>query len=239
MMKKAPLVLVAAAFAALGTGCDRDAPGGSAAAATISIEPGTLALDPGGRGQLRASFSEGGGGGDAPISWSSSNSSIAQVSSLGEVTAVSPGATQIRAIHSGRSAIAEITVRGEAPTPAAGSAATARPPVASPDGAIAGSAAAGQIGETRTVCDRVAQTIAPLASGTGPALVVFGDQYPYQSFAIVIPDASRRAFREAHGEDPEILLRDRRVCAEGRIATGTGSVQGPQITIDNLAQLTW
>lgn len=80
--------------------------------ATLLVSPPASTLAIGGSQQLIASAFDAAGGPltGRPVSWSSSNNAVATVSSLGLVTAVSPGSATITASVEGRTATAAITV---------------------------------------------------------------------------------------------------------------------------------
>ncbi|MHB1224757.1 MAG: Ig-like domain-containing protein [Gemmatimonadaceae bacterium] len=80
--------------------------------ATIAISPGTLALRVGATSRLTVTARNADGAtiADATISWRSSATTVATVSSSGEVRALSVGSTTITATSEGRSANVSVTV---------------------------------------------------------------------------------------------------------------------------------
>jgi hypothetical protein len=239
-MRNATLVVLGLAVATLGPGCGGPAEGNpSENPASLSVEPERLDLEVGDRASVASSLRDSGGlpAEGIVVTWSSSDAAVARVSPTGDVTAVGGGRALLRAFGGGRSATVEVIVQGgSAPTAIAADAGPGRPP---PAGAVSAVEAARLVGEERTVCDRVSEAIAPSAGGDGPTLLLFGDAFPYQAFAIVIDARVRNAFRAAHGEDPDALLRGRSICADGRIEPGAGAVQSPRLVVAAPERITW
>jgi trimeric autotransporter adhesin len=89
--------------------------------ASVSVSPASATLQVGGSAQLTATTSDANGNvlTGRVIGWSSSNTSIATVSSSGLVTAVAGGSVSITAASEGQTASAAITVSPPAPLPVA------------------------------------------------------------------------------------------------------------------------
>ncbi|MDL2317625.1 Ig-like domain-containing protein [Eubacteriales bacterium OttesenSCG-928-A19] len=90
--------------------------GGSTSITGLALTPGSMTLSVGQTGQLRASYTP--TGAVAPVTFTSSNTSIATVSSSGLVTGVSPGTATItaRTLNGRYSATSYITVTGTSDT---------------------------------------------------------------------------------------------------------------------------
>src|ERR1051325_7110222 len=115
--------VIAAAVLIL-TACGQQEPAGvpaallAASSATVIVSPSSATLDVGGTQQFSAQLLKNGGQKKAAFTWSSSDPSVATVSSAGLVTAVAPGEATITASASTReSGTAQVTVRSSAPTP--------------------------------------------------------------------------------------------------------------------------
>ena len=90
----------------------------AAAQATVVVSPSSATLDVGGTQQFSAQVIKNGVQKKAAFTWSSSDASVATVSSAGLVTAVASGQATITATASSReSGTAQVTVRSTTPTP--------------------------------------------------------------------------------------------------------------------------
>lgn len=80
--------------------------------ATVVVAPATVSMRVGASTPLQATTLDADGGSltGRVVTWSSSNTAVATVSSAGSVTGVSPGATTITALSEGRSGQAAVTV---------------------------------------------------------------------------------------------------------------------------------
>lgn len=95
---------------------------------------------------------------------------------------------------------------------------------AEPPGSIPAVAAAAHIGETMTVCGRVAST-RYLRRGRRPTFLNLGRPYPDQELTVVIWGNDRDRF----DAPPEDAYRGERICVTGEIATYRGT---PQIVLE-------
>ncbi|WP_284352167.1 beta strand repeat-containing protein [Roseisolibacter agri] len=88
---------------------------------SVAVSPSTLALQTGATGQLSATPRDASGNAltGRTITWSTSNASVATVSSAGVVTAVGPGSATITATSEGRTGSAAVTVTAPPPAPVA------------------------------------------------------------------------------------------------------------------------
>ena len=79
---------------------------------TVSVSPSTVTLNPGQTSPLSATVRDANGGtmANAQVSWTSSNSGVATVTSSGVVTAMAPGSATITASSGGVSGSATVTV---------------------------------------------------------------------------------------------------------------------------------
>lgn len=93
-----------------------------------------------------------------------------------------------------------------------------------PPGSIPAVEAAAHVGETMTVCDRVAST-RYLRRGRRPTFLNLGRPYPDQELTVVIWGDDRVRF----DAPPEDAYRGERICVTGTIETYRGT---PQIVID-------
>lgn len=96
-------------------------------------------------------------------------------------------------------------------------------PDTSDSGVLTALQASAHVGETRTVCDRVASTRF-LRSGRRPTFLNLGHPYPEQDLTVLIWGEHRAHF----GGSPEERYRSRRICVTGRIELYGGR---PQIVI--------
>jgi parallel beta-helix repeat protein len=87
--------------------------------ASVAVSPSSLQLEVGGTATLGAKALDANGGSltGRSISWSSSNTGVAKVSSGGVVTAVAAGSANISATIDGKQGSAAVTVTAPAPTP--------------------------------------------------------------------------------------------------------------------------
>ena len=115
---------VVAAAVLVFTACGKQEPAGVPAAlvaasqATVVVSPSGATLDVGGTQQFSAQLTKNGVQKKAAFTWSSSDPSVATVSSTGLATAVAPGQATITATASTKeSGSAQVTVRNSAPTP--------------------------------------------------------------------------------------------------------------------------
>lgn len=117
MLKTWPFrLMVVVALAACGGGGD-SGPTGSDGVASVSLNAQSLSLLVGQSDQLAAAAKDASGNvvtGAPAATWTSSNYSVATVSSAGVVTAVIPGTATITATISGKSASALVTVTSAA-----------------------------------------------------------------------------------------------------------------------------
>lgn len=97
-------------------------------------------------------------------------------------------------------------------------------PAAGDAGGIPALEAAAHVGETATVCDRVASARF-LARGRRPTFLNLGRPYPDQDLTVVIWGEDRGRFAEA----PEDAYVDATICVTGRITSYRGT---PQIVVD-------
>jgi len=112
-----PATAFAAVFLTLSCG-GSDGPTGPDpnAVATVSVTPATLSLDIGDMGQLSAqALNSEGGTVSTTVTWSSSATGVATVSSSGQVSAVGEGSTTITASADGQSGTATVTVTDPSP----------------------------------------------------------------------------------------------------------------------------
>lgn len=95
--------------------------GGTVPVATVTVSPGTSTIATGATVQLSATTRDANGNtlNGRAVTWSSSNTSVATVSSSGLVTAVSAGAAVVSATSEGVSGSATVTVTAPPPTPVA------------------------------------------------------------------------------------------------------------------------
>jgi uncharacterized protein YjdB len=102
-------------------GCGGSAPPGPAPVATVSVSLSPSSVPSGETSQATATARDSAGNvlTGRPVSWSSSNTSVATVSASGVVNAVSQGSAQIRATVEGRTGTATLTVTSPAPAPVA------------------------------------------------------------------------------------------------------------------------
>jgi len=83
---------------------------------TVTVAPGTLSLDIGETGQLSAqALNSEGGAVSTTVTWSSSATGVATVSSSGQVSAVAEGSAAITASADGQSGTATVTVTDPSP----------------------------------------------------------------------------------------------------------------------------
>jgi DNA/RNA endonuclease YhcR with UshA esterase domain len=95
---------------------------------------------------------------------------------------------------------------------------------------IAAEQAQQHIGETNTVCGLVANALYMDSWESKPTFLNFDRSYPYQSFAVRIPDFVRSEF----SEPPEALFSGKTVCVTGLIEERGGR---PQIVVDDSSQI--
>ncbi len=86
------------------------------------------------------------------------------------------------------------------------------------------------IGETNTVCGLVATARYHGTQPEKPTFLNFDHPYPNQTFAVMIPDASRAAF----SQPPEVLFNGKTVCVTGLIVDRRGN---PQIVVEDPGQI--
>lgn len=93
-------------------GCSGDKATGPESVSTVTIQPGTLSLRAGESQTVSASLAgvKGAAITGRAVTWSVANSSVAQVSSGGEVTAIASGQTTVLATAEGRSGTMALTV---------------------------------------------------------------------------------------------------------------------------------
>ena len=91
------------------------------AVATVDVTPPSASINVGGNAQFTATPKSGSGSPllDRPVTWSSSNTAVAQVSSSGQVTGQSAGSATITATSEGKSGTAQVTVTAGGPEPVA------------------------------------------------------------------------------------------------------------------------
>jgi DNA/RNA endonuclease YhcR with UshA esterase domain len=86
------------------------------------------------------------------------------------------------------------------------------------------------IGETNTVCGLVATARYHGTQPARPTFLNFDHPYPNQTFAVMIPDASRAKFKSP----PETLFNGKTVCVTGLIVDRRGR---PQIVVEDSGQI--
>ena len=86
------------------------------------------------------------------------------------------------------------------------------------------------IGEINTVCGLVASAQYLDSWASKPTFLNFDRPYPYQSFAVRIPNSSRAAF----SEPPEVLFNGKTICVTGMIENHDGR---PEIVVEDPAQV--
>jgi micrococcal nuclease len=107
------------------------------------------------------------------------------------------------------------------------------PPPAPPSAklkAVPSAQAQQHIGETNTVCGLVATARYHGTQPDRPTFLNFDHPYPNQTFAVMIPDASRAKFKSP----PEMLFNGKTVCVTGLIVDRRGK---PQIVVENPSQI--
>lgn len=89
--------------------------------ASVTVTPPSAAINVGGNAQFTATPKSASGSPllDRPVTWSSSNSAVALVSSTGQVTGQSAGMATITATSEGKSGTAQVTVTAGGPEPVA------------------------------------------------------------------------------------------------------------------------
>lgn len=90
------------------------------AAASVTITPATLTIDPGATLGLTATVKDAAGNvlPNRPVTWTSSAPTVATVSSAGVISGVAQGSTTISATHDGKTGTAVVTVNASTPSPA-------------------------------------------------------------------------------------------------------------------------
>ena len=90
--------------------------------------------------------------------------------------------------------------------------------------------AAGQVGQTATVCGLVTSAKYAANSRAQPTFLDMGQPYPNQAFAAVIFGSDRAKFGE-----PETTLAGKRICVTGQVRNYRGK---PEIIVSDPSQVT-
>jgi micrococcal nuclease len=86
------------------------------------------------------------------------------------------------------------------------------------------------IGQTKTVCGKVASTTYAVRSKGQPTFINLDQPYPNHIFTVVIWDSDRDKFKNP----PEIFFKEKRVCVTGQIET---YLEKPQIIVRDPSQV--
>jgi DNA/RNA endonuclease YhcR with UshA esterase domain len=86
------------------------------------------------------------------------------------------------------------------------------------------------IGQTKTVCGKVASTFYSVRSKGQPTFINLDQAYPNQIFTIVIWGSDRVKFKNS----PETFFKDKSVCVTGKIDTYKGR---PEIIVRDPSQI--
>ena len=86
------------------------------------------------------------------------------------------------------------------------------------------------IGQTKTVCGKVASTTYAVRTKGHPTFINLDRPYPNQIFTVVIWGSDRNKFKNP----PEIFFKEKRVCVTGKIDTYRGK---PEIIVRDPSQV--